>query len=348
LSAASLAADNLPGEASRLTRCGEEMLIKCKCCARERPVPKCCKRKWCPDCARRASAETVAIYDELVRAMRWPLFWTVTVHHTSNERLAETYEKLRKGLKIMKGLTWFKNKVRGGVGAVEISAGKTFDEDGNPRRWNGWHPHAHLLMDCTWLSVTYGPPRKGAAKSEVKKWAKLCQEEVLAQWRLATGDPKAGMFVRRARKDTVSEVLKYAVSTEAMTDPRGSIAELVEVIRGRKAVMPWGTIRKGLSILRKERKILTPPNICECGSEAWAIVQGEAAPALDERLKPARPPQRPPELPAAVKADHRFRIELAGRRGAAKALPGMETIARRAAEMEQARRLMPRPKKRTT
>lgn len=330
LVASRLTHEGLCGEGLRLTHCGDPMVLSCSCCSRAVEVPKFCKRKWCPVCAAIRSDEAVERFGGLVDTMRSPLFLTLTAPHSMGDDPGATIRLFIDGVAKMRSLRWFKTKVRGGIGAVEVSTPPSHDEQGAPLPFHGYHVHWHGLLDCDWLSVTIDPPRRGASRKEIEMKAKASQKEIIAQWALCLGLGQAGMFVRRPAKGTLQEVLKYSVTTEALLDNRLPLTPLIQGMRGAKMRAPWGSIRKLHTALIKSGKADSPPMVCECGAEAWRMTPGPPAPSIDQALRPGIPDTVTKPGPRSPTAEEKWRINLAARRATGKALPGMESIADRA------------------
>lgn len=273
-----LADEGCESEAVKLLACGSPLDLICSCCAKGRRVAQACRRKWCPECERIRSAEITDLYRPLIEAMRWPLFLTLTMPHTATDDIGENLERLRGGWKRLRGLAWFRRCVRGGVGAIEVSmpeettmTDETMMTASMEVGHNGAHPHIHALLDCRWLLVSGSMPTGPNGSPQFKHRATAIQGEIAAQWALCLGLDRAGVFTRRAKPGTVAEVLKYAVSSGALLDCRIELRSLIEAMKGRKSVMPFGSIRKALKVVRAEKQAANPPLICECGAEEWRL-----------------------------------------------------------------------------
>lgn len=186
------------------------------------------------------------------------------MQHGDGDDVGALLDSLRAGWKRLRALGWFKRAVRGGVGAIEISVPEEDDH-------NGAHPHIHALLDCRWLIVSGTMPNGPAGTPQFKRRVAQIQAEIAAQWALCLRREKGGVFTRRAKPGTVHEVLKYAVSTGALLDSSIPLGDLIHALKGRKSVMPFGSIRKALKIVRAEKKAAEPPLICECGAEEWRL-----------------------------------------------------------------------------
>lgn len=191
--------------------------------------------------------------------------------HDADDDIGELLTRLRAGWKKLRGLKWFKRCVAGGVGAIEVSMPEELGEDDALVDHNGAHPHIHALLDCRWLLVSGTMPTGQNGTPQFKRRVVEIQTEIAAQWALCLKTERAGVFTRRAKKETVSEVLKYAVSSGALLDSRIELGALIDAMKGRKSVMPFGSIRKALRIVLAERKMEKRPMVCECGAEEWGL-----------------------------------------------------------------------------
>lgn len=266
-----LVAAGRDADAVKLYACGRPLPLMCCSCGRPHEVSQSCRRRFCPVCARVASAERVALYAPLIAAMRWPVFATFTIRHGPLDSTADVFTQLLAGWSRFKKLGWFRKCVRGGVGAIEVSSPDPDADYTLLGGWNGAHPHIHALLDTTWLSVSGLSPGPRCSPDEFKHRARISQREVTEQWRLSCRCDAAGIFLRRAKPGTVEEVLKYALKPGALLDPRLDIGALIDAMSGRKLVVPFGSIRKALKIVRAEAEAAKPPLICECGAESWAF-----------------------------------------------------------------------------
>lgn len=266
-----LAESGCEPEAVKLFSCGLPLSLRCGCCGRPHEVPRSCRRRFCPVCQRVAAAERTALYAPLVAAMHRPVFATFTIQHHAEDSTADVFHQLLAGWKRFKALKWFRECVRGGVGAVEVSAPSEDDDWEGSGTWNGAHPHIHALLDTPWLDVRGIKPGPRTSPAAFKARAKAAQIAVREQWRLACRADDAGLFLRVAKKNTVEEVLKYALKPGALLDSRIDIRALLEAMNGRKLVVPWGRVRKALKIVRAEMEAAKPPMVCECGEESWEI-----------------------------------------------------------------------------
>lgn len=287
--AARLSEAGLLVEGRRLTDCGRPLLLGCVGCHREKEVPARCMRRYCPVCARIRAADLADRYDRVFARLNRPIFVTWTMAHSQEESLPDLLNRLRGAWRKMRRLRWFRSKVRGGVGAIEIAGGASDSA-------SGWHPHIHSLLDCRWLSVVGGEPAPGLSLRARKAVYQAAQREVAEQWSLCLGDRPGSQFMRRAKAGTTHEVLKYAVSSEAMLDPGLDVSALVEAMADAKLVSPWGTVRRVLRVVRAEEAMSAPAAMCECGCEDWQLLSARGLPPHScpvVRIERAHPADRP-------------------------------------------------------
>jgi hypothetical protein len=148
-----------------------------------------------------------------------------------------TRRKLRqftKALAKLRRQTVFEH-VRGGSASIEIT-----------NEGNGWHLHAHCLVDATWIP----------AGELAIAWARLLDQEY--------GIVK----VKDARgADYLAEVTKYVVKSSDMAKwPGEHINEFVRAIKGMRFFFTFGTLTthaKAINAIILANR--PPPAVCECG-----------------------------------------------------------------------------------
>lgn len=250
--------EGLYDESNKLRFCGEEFDLMCTGCGESTLLPKTCKRRWCPECSWFRGLELVEKYLAIVAKLRWPLMLTLTIPHHPGNDPAEMLDVLKNGLKKMKRLKWWKDRVRGGLGAIEISGSGT-----------GWHIHAHLLIDCEWLAVTTATPRAGMSRMARTSCFKSSQREVASQWGLCAGFDDAHIWIKRADKSSIYEALKYAVKPGTLEKIKLPLRPLIEGFKKRRLVDGWGTVRKMAKLALKEKREEKKEFTCKCGCSDW-------------------------------------------------------------------------------
>ena len=246
--------------ANRLYNCQEEFRLLCIGCGNPREVHKSCGLRWCPECARALAADRVATYQSAIDAMAWPMMVTLTMPHTLASSCPSDVRHLRRSLGRLRRLRWFKNKVKGGISSIEVTCGQ-----------NGWHPHAHLLIDCRWLSVQSPAPGHAVSAKELKRLCKIAREEVGDQWRLCLReDQRVQVSISRARPEAAREALKYAVKAAELADTPLSLAPLLDILRVTRLISAWGSVRR-YRLEEAERVGEEPVHTveCACGCHDW-------------------------------------------------------------------------------
>lgn len=246
-------------ESAKLKDCGSPSAIICTGCGHEHPIVRTCKRRWCPVCAHQRAAELVAKYGLIIERLGWPLMLTLTLPHTRECDPAERLDSLKIALKKFRRQKWFKDRVAGGIGAIEVSGGLA----------NGWHIHAHLLLDCQWLSVTTPAPSDFVSSSVRKKIMRASQKEVADQWALSAGLDSAHIWIKRADASAVVEALKYSVKPASLIDSKLHLGPLIAALSKRRLVSAWGSVRKAARALKLELDAENGPFTCECGDSSW-------------------------------------------------------------------------------
>lgn len=216
-----------------LEECGTEFSLVCLSCGTGRPCKKRCKKRWCPSCARLISLERIGKYQAVIDSMRWPMLVTLTMPHSIDTSCPSDVRRLRRALGKLRRLRWFKRAVRGGITSIEVTGGA-----------NGWHPHAHMLIDCRWFSVQVPEPRKGLSRDGLKKVFKAARAEVADQWALCLHeDRRLQVSISRARPDAAREVLKYAVKPTELADSPLPLAPLLRILSVSRLVSAFGSVR---------------------------------------------------------------------------------------------------------
>ena len=111
---------------------------------------------------------------------------------------------------------------------------------------NGWHLHAHMLLDVNWLDM----------------------DEVSTTWGKLVGQNFAIVKVKDVRdRDYLREICKYVVEgSELAKWPAEHVNEFVQAIRGLRMFNSFGTLRLLAPQIRAEIEAAKPaaPN-CDCG-----------------------------------------------------------------------------------
>jgi hypothetical protein len=241
-------------------RCGQEKIIRtCKCCGRRESFTYRCSIKWCPMCNWRITDQ------RRIKIRAWLKFVTQPKHLVLTQRNFPvlTRRKIRAFVAALAKLR--RNKifadVDGGCASVEIT------NDGN-----GWHLHAHLLLNARWLDM----------KRLSIVWGHLVGQEF-------------GIVKIKDCRDAefLQEVSKYVVKGSTMAAwPAEWINEFVRAIKGLRFFFAFGSLFK----LRDQiREILdkqkSSPVMCECGSDEF-MFKSEVDEELESIQRDARSQSR--------------------------------------------------------
>jgi len=245
---------------SALEACGEGFEMLCVGCGTGRPAQKQCLKRWCPVCARRMAADRVEVYQSAIDSMQWPMMVTLTMPHTAESSCPSDVRALRRALGRLRRLRWFRLKVAGGITSIEITCGD-----------NGWHPHAHLVIDCRWLAVQVPSPPYGCTKRELQRLCKAARAEVGEQWRLCLrADQRVQVAISRARPEAAREVLKYSVKAQDLVETRLPLGPLLDILRVSRLMSAWGSVRRyRLDRAETDPEPDMPSVTCSCGCNSW-------------------------------------------------------------------------------
>lgn len=242
--------------ADRLTRCGQEITLVCTCCGARKKSFTHCDLKWCPACQHHLAAQTAERFARIISAahIAWPLNVTLTAKNFGYDEPWPIREVRRNGQtrrecvnpirwirnvawsERLRRLDWFRSKVKGGVIGFEVTD-----------QGNGYHVHAHCLLDCKWLSVTQTAPPRGASKEQVAKRGDRACKEVGAQWELCCQRP-ASCKVRRVWtrendiQDALREVVKYSVKGSDLVESKREAAPLIRLLDGCRMITSFGSM----------------------------------------------------------------------------------------------------------
>lgn len=245
----------------KLEKCGEKITLVCVHCRNTHVAETRCKRKWCPVCARGIAARASSRYAAAIEEMQWPLFVTGTVKNFSTIE-GDEIALLKRAFKKIRAQRWWKKRVRGGVCSIEVT-----------NIGNGWHPHAHMVIDCRWLGITVNEPPRGATREVVKQRYKQATKEISDQWSLALGRTGSVKIKRAYREENGTnkpigmEVLKYSVKGSDLIECAEDITPLIRLLDAGRLVVSWGTLFGKKLVESKEDR---PPLECACcQGEVW-------------------------------------------------------------------------------
>lgn len=268
-----LRAENRPDLLAKIAICRQPLDLRCLDCGDKITISQRCKRKWCPCCARQLAAARSAELDFVVERMRWPLFVTLTMQNVDELRSCDI-RKLRRAFGKLRHRRFWKDTVKGGVAAVEVT-----------NIGNGWHPHLHAVVDCPWLAIKTRQPQRTASKGDWEKAIKAAAQELEAHWSKCLGQPSSSVKVKRADRATIAkEVCKYTVKAEDLITEEGEAGTLIDALDGTRLMTTFGTahgqcvkeIRReakaAAKLKRAERNDAEEPR-CYCGSEDFAPLE---------------------------------------------------------------------------
>ncbi|MGC2355276.1 MAG: protein rep [Candidatus Acidiferrum sp.] len=231
-------------------RCGvEEIFCTCTGCGRAEKFFYNCNRKWCPLCSQRLSLRRAQVIKAWATRITQPKHLVLTMRNFpifTRKKLREFTTALRH---FRKHNSW--SQVKGGCCSVEIT-----------NEGNGWHLHAHLLLDVKWLDMS----------------------AISVEWGKLVGQQFGIVKIKDVRKTNyVQEVSKYCVKGSELAGwPGEHIWEFICAIKGSRLFFPFGTLRKQMKEIRRElRAAAGEGKVCKCGCAKF-LYQTEADVILDE------------------------------------------------------------------
>lgn len=250
----------------KLKKCGEEFFLVCTCCTALHRAEKACNLKWCPCCARRRSAQRVSKYQKAAALMKWPLHVTLTVTNYDEINPA-IIRNLKRNVVRLRRTPLFVKTVLGGIVSIELT-----------NKGRGWHPHAHLLIDCEWLSLKTKPPTRKDSRERKAAKCKAASQELERAWSKIIGQFCSSIAVRRCSGDTaVREVLKYAVKPGDLIDSPDAIGPAIRAITGTRLSTPFGSLYGMKKELQDDPKV---PFACPTCGELNSLMPEEVAERL--------------------------------------------------------------------
>ena len=232
------------------TRCGNEDFFRtCRSCGDVHKFKYRCSIRWCPRCNWRLTEDRKKLIGLWASKIAQPKHLILTQRNfpvLTRKRIAEFIKALAR----MRRTKCFK-AVKGGTVSIEVT-----------NEGNGWHVHAHWLIDCRWLDM----------RLVSLKWGKL------------VGQNFAIVKIKDVRKeDYLREVCKYVVEgSELAKWPGPQILEFVLAIKGRRFFFPFGSLfHEQPAIRRALNAAKPPPPTCECGSSDF-IYEDEMSTAVNE------------------------------------------------------------------
>lgn len=232
------------------SKCGHSELFRtCKNCGTVETFDYRCNLKWCPRCQWRITEKRKQLLQLWTRRITQPKHLVLTQRNFP----ILTRTKIRQFQKCLASLRRRKlcERIRGGCMSIEIT-----------NEGNGWHLHAHCLLDVRWLDM----------------------ERLSRVWGKLVGQEFGIVKIKDVRgKDYVKEVSKYVCEgSEISRWPAEQVLEFVTAIRGRRFFFAFGNLRELAPAIRAELAAnAAPQKVCDCGCEEF-IYEDETTSVLNE------------------------------------------------------------------
>lgn len=255
-----------------LGRCAEVFQITCLCCGKTKAVEHSCKKRWCPVCAPRITAQRVARFSRAAQEMQWPL--AVTLTGPNVQHIAGQLKRFRGAIKKFRRQRFWGSNVTSGIVSFEtthLTKAERIKRGLSSREPTGWHVHAHLLVDCEWLALTTRRPRMGDTRATVRQLCKAAHSELSAQWAGCLGLENAVTWVERAYGKALLETVKYSVKPAELIHCCGRASDLIDEMKNMKLVNGFGKMHGQVGRWKKEDDANKQPSVCEecAGVEVW-------------------------------------------------------------------------------
>ena len=251
-------------EAKELMACGRYFRRGDSPCGTVKLQPCRCNSIFCPECASRRARPLQERILKRLRPQKYHYFFlTLTVpnwQHISRKKLdglIAQFSKLRK-LKLWKVI------VRGGVYSTEAT---------NNAKTRMWHPHLHVLLECTdALPETWLEELKAA-------WGKLSGSKYLHIERMYGIDEK-GRKRRKVNAAALRELIKYATKAASFGDSPELVNEFLEAFKDVRRVQAFGSFLGAMKEAEEETREEEHPETekpgdligCSCGMCRWRDV----------------------------------------------------------------------------
>jgi len=215
--------------AIKLDRCGQDMNLVCVNCGTSKKTITHCKLKWCPACQRMIAAKRSNRLKNALLKFEFPLFVTLTM---ANSEDPESVRILRRAFGKLRNRRLWKDTVRGGVAAIEIT-----------NIGNGWHPHLHAFVDCQWLAIKTPQPPRNLKRADKEIYYEYAKKELSMTWAGILGQDEAIVLATRAQgAKTVKEVLKYSVKGSDLIDSPDPIAPMIRMLEMTRLITTFGSL----------------------------------------------------------------------------------------------------------
>lgn len=215
--------------ADKLRPCGEVIRITCTHCGDMKNGYVQCKKKWCPACQRSLAAKRSCRLRGAIKRFEYPLFVTLTM---ANSDSPEDVRKLRQCFGKLRNRRLWKETVKGGVAAVEVTnTGK------------GWHPHIHALVDCRWLAIQTPEPPRTIPREDKRVYYESARRELSDTWAHILGQEKAIVLAKREKgEDVIQEIIKYSIKGSDLIDSPDPIAPMLRMLDMTRLITTFGSL----------------------------------------------------------------------------------------------------------
>jgi Replication protein len=212
-----------------LEDCGKGFNLTCINCGHRHDVQEFCKKRWCPDCAPRLSAQRLARMRHGAEKFEWPLFVTLTMRNV--QQAQGCFKDLGKAFSRFRKTKFWKHTVKGGMSSMEVT-----------NRGNGWHPHLHCLLDCCWLSMDTPQPQRGDPQHVVAYKCNQAQKELSVRWGQCIGQSTAVVYVKRTTIEVLPEVLKYSIKPGDLEKMQGNPGDVIRAMERTRMIRTFGSL----------------------------------------------------------------------------------------------------------
>ena len=227
-------------------RCGREEIYRtCKSCGDVTTFRYACNRKWCPLCNYKIGQARAEIIREWAKRITQPKHLVLTMRNFP----VLTRRKIREFQKSLLALRRRQvfSTVRGGCLSMEIT-----------NEGNGWHLHAHCLLDVDWLAM----------------------DKLAIEWGNLLGQEFGIVKIKDVRNtEYVQEVAKYvAKGSELAGWQPEQLLEFIQAIRGVRFFAAFGDLRKQSREIKQQ--LLSqrpPPPVCTCGCTEYGYEDEQQA-----------------------------------------------------------------------
>ncbi len=231
-------------------RCGvEEIYATCRGCGKTETFYYGCNRKWCPRCSPRLAkirAEKLKLWAAKIQQ---PKHLVLTMRNFPVLTRTEIRKFQKALLKLRKQKLW--STVKGGCMSMEIT-----NEN------NGWHLHAHCLLDVRWLDM----------------------EQLSRQWAGLLDQQYGIVKVKDCRgSDYLAEVAKYVAKGSELAKWSGEqLWEFISAIKGVRFFAAFGSLFHMSQEIKRELALQERgERVCECGC-ADIIIESEASAVMSD------------------------------------------------------------------